>query len=262
MQSDERRRLLAELVAGKGELSFTEAARRFHVSEMTIRRDVEALEQERLVMRVPKGVVPHTSREPSMSVRQRAFAAEKAAIASAVVPLLFPHARVLLDSGSTAYAIGKALRGQGLELTILTPSLLVASELAHEPGTRLLLTGGQLCPDEMSLTGPETVESIRSYNLDFFVMGVGGIHPRLGISDYNRDEAATKRAGIKSSDKTIVCVDHSKLHCSYLMKVASLDEVDMLVTDAEESHPTVQAARSQGVTLSFANVANTPPGSA
>lgn len=255
MNSKQRRRLLIERVTDAGELGFAAAAGLFGVSEMTIRRDVEALEEQGLVRRVPGGVIGargQGSYEPPFASRLLSQTREKEHVARAVADLLLPGAHVMLDSGSTAFAVAKAIRGRGLGLTVVTPALLVAMELVDEPDTTVFVTGGELRPGELSLIGPETVQALGSYNIDTFVMGVGGVDAERGVSDYNRAEAATKRAGAAASTRIIVCVDASKLDQVYLSNVAALSEIDVLVTDGDPANRTIVAAREAGVQVVLA----------
>ncbi|MFT3877316.1 MAG: DeoR/GlpR family DNA-binding transcription regulator [Propioniciclava sp.] len=250
MNRQQRRLLLADRVAEGGELGFADAAAMFGVSEMTIRRDVEALEAQGRVRRVPGGMMSirgGNGYEPPFSSRVMTQAREKADIARAVADLLVPGSRVMIDTGSTGLAVAKAVRGRGLGLTVLTPNLLVAMQLVDEPDTSVFLTGGELRQGEMSLIGPATVQSLTAYNLDTYVMSVAGVDAERGISDYNVSEAATKRAAVAASDRVIVCVDASKLDKVFLTNVAAFAEVDVLVTDGEAGNRSVLAARDAGV---------------
>jgi DeoR/GlpR family transcriptional regulator of sugar metabolism len=156
---------------------------------------------------------------------------------------------VLLDSGSTALAVARAIYGRGLELTVITPSVLVAVELAEEPGTTVLLAGGQVRAGELSLVGPETIEFFGRYNCDTFVMGVSGIDARRGFSDYHREESAVKRAAIRAADRLIVAADHTKLGRSHLINIAPLSAADILVTDGDPQHEVVAAAAACGAEI-------------
>lgn len=101
----------------------------------------------------------------------------------------------------------------------------------------------------MSLIGPDTVHSLSSYNIDTYVMSVAGVDAERGISDYNRSEAATKRAAVEASDRVIVCVDASKLDQVFLTNVAALSEIDILVTDGDPENRSIRAAVEAGVTV-------------
>ena len=222
---------------------------------MTVRRDVEALAEQGLVRRVPGGVIATTAQgayEPPFASRLLTQTREKEHVARAAADLLAPGEHVMLDSGSTAFAVAKAVRGRGLGLTVVTPALLVAMELVDEPDTTVFVTGGELRPGELSLIGPETVQALGSYNIDTFIMGVGGVDAERGISDYNRGEAATKRAGVAASKRIVVCVDASKLGEVFLSNVAALADIDVLVTDGDPANHTTAAARKAGVTVVLA----------
>ncbi|WP_263993650.1 DeoR/GlpR family DNA-binding transcription regulator, partial [Mycolicibacterium fallax] len=165
-------------------------AEEFRVSEMTIRRDIERLEEQGIARRVLGGAIAYggKSTEPSFDARAAVAAGEKVHIASAVADLLVPRETVVLDSGSTVLAVARAIKGRNLGLTVITPSLLVAVELADEPDTTILLTGGKVRPGELSLIGAEAEDFYLRYNADTYVMGIAGVHGRRGASEYHREE--------------------------------------------------------------------------
>jgi DeoR/GlpR family transcriptional regulator of sugar metabolism len=249
MNAKQRRRLLTERVLERGEIDFASVAAEFEVSEMTIRRDVDDLEARGVVRKVVGGAISVTgkSAEPSFAARAAAAAVEKAHIAGAVADLLMPRQTVILDSGSTALSVARAVKGRELALTVVTPSLLVALELNEEPGTTVLLAGGLVRPGELSIIGREAEEAFERYNCDVFVMGVAGVHATRGLSDYHREEAQVKRAAMLCADRTIVAADSSKLGRTQLMTIGLLERVHTLVTDGHEDDATVVAARDAGV---------------
>lgn len=231
-----------------GEIDFASMAQEFAVSEMTIRRDVEALERKGSVRRIMGGAIAFSGKaeEPSFESRVAEAAAGKAHIAAAVADLLHPHETVLLDSGSSALAVARNIRGRGMGLTIVTPSIPVAVVLADEPDTIVLLTGGRVRPGELSLIGAEAEAAFALYNCDTYVMGVAGI-AELGVTDYHREESNVKRAAMSSADRIIVVADSTKLGRVRLMNIAPLIAISVLVTDAPPTDPTVVAARELGV---------------
>lgn len=265
MAAKKRRAIIEERVATHGEIDFATLSKEFGVSEMTIRRDIDALESSGIVRRVVGGAIAATgkSSEPPFEARAAEAAEGKMHIAEAVVTLLQPHETVILDSGSTVLAVARAIRGKQLGLTIVTPSVLVALELADEPDTTLLLTGGLLRPGELSLIGLDAEETFAQYNCDVYVMGVAGVDAVRGISDYHRGEGSVKKAAIRAADRVIVVVDEVKLGRVQLMNVAPLDAVDALVTDGDPDHPTLVTARDLGVNvLCVSNPPSTSSGTA
>ncbi|WP_027941057.1 DeoR/GlpR family DNA-binding transcription regulator [Amycolatopsis taiwanensis] len=250
IDAGERQQLIRERVAAEGEVEFAGLATDFGVSEMTIRRDIDVLESEGLVRKVIGGAIAvGKTAEPPFEARANSEAAGKRHIAEAVVTRLRPRETVLLDSGSTALAVARAIRGKGLELTVVTPSILVAVELAVEPGTSVLLAGGLVRAGELSLIGADAIEFYDRYNCDTFVMGVAGVDAKRGFSDYHREESAVKRAAIRAADRLIVAADHTKLGHAHLVNIAPLSAADVLVTDGDPRHEAVTAAADSGVEI-------------
>lgn len=249
MNASARRSLILERVSFLGEVDFSSLSKEFDVSEMTIRRDIESLEAQNVVRRIIGGAISLNgkSSEPPFEMRAAAAASEKSHLAQVAVQLLKPHETVILDSGSTVLAVARAIRGRGLALTVVTPSILSAIELADEPDTVVLLTGGKLRPGELSLIGSEAEDAFRRYNCDVYVMGVAGIDADRGASEYHRDEGNVKRYACRAADKVIAVVDKSKLGRVQLVNVAALSEIDVIVTDADPDHPVLIAARAAGV---------------
>lgn len=240
-----RERLLLD-----GEVEFSALAAEFGVSEMTVRRDIDALESEGLVRKVIGGAIALSKiSEPTFEARASLDMASKQHVADYAVSQLSPHETIVLDSGSTALAVARTIRGRDLALTVITPSLLVATELRAEPDTTILLTGGLLRPGELSLIGIEAVESFRRYNCDTFIMGVAGVHARRGFTDYHRDESAVKRAAIEASDRLIVLADRSKVGRAHLSSIAPLSAAEIIVTDAAADDPALAAAAASGVSV-------------
>jgi DeoR/GlpR family transcriptional regulator of sugar metabolism len=244
-----RQLLIEKRVLSEGEIDFESLADELGVSQMTIRRDVEALEERGVVRKILGGAIAFGGKsvEPSFAARAAEFPDSKQRIAKAAVDLLRPSETVILDSGSTVLAVARGIRDRGLGLTILTPSIQAAAELNNESDTTIILTGGMVRPGELSLVGAEAENAFASYNCDTYVMGVAGLHAERGFSDYHREESRVKKAALRSADRVIAVLDESKLGRAQLVNVASLNEVAVLVTDASSEHPTVVAVREAGL---------------
>ena len=144
MDVKSRRDFIEQRVRAAREITYAELATEFDVSEMTIRRDVEALEASGVVRRVVGGAIALQGKdtEPSFATRMADAAQEKIHIADVVADLIGVNETLILDSGSTALAVANSLRGRGLGLTVVTPSVLAALALVDEPDTTVVLTGG------------------------------------------------------------------------------------------------------------------------
>lgn len=249
MGAQSRRDLIESLVTSHGEIDFASLATEFGVSEMTIRRDVDALENKGVLRRVVGGAISLAgkSAEPSFKDRSTAATLAKMRIAEATAGLLVANETVIIDSGSTALGVARAIKGRGLGLTVITPSIQVAVELADEEETTVILTGGLVRPGELSLIGFETEQAFARYNCDTFIMGVAGFDADRGVTDYHRDESEVKHAALKVSDRVIVVADTSKLGRVQLVNIADTAQIDVLVTDADNNNAAVSAARTLGV---------------
>ncbi|MET4429981.1 MULTISPECIES: DeoR/GlpR family DNA-binding transcription regulator [unclassified Mycolicibacterium] len=249
MNVEERRARIQQRLISEGEVDYATLATMLDVSEMTIRRDIEVLESQGVVRRVIGGAISFNgkSEEPAFEARVEQAAHEKAHIAKAAVTLLGRHETVILDSGSTALAVARVIRGRDLGLTVITPSMLAALELVDEPNTTIYLTGGRLRPGELSLIGADAEATYRRYNCDTYVMGVAGVDAKRGLTDYHGEESNVKRTAMESADRVILVVDSLKLGRVQLVNIAPLAAAHTIVTDGPSDHPVLEAARQQGV---------------
>ena len=248
MTASTRRQTIEKKLRAEGEVGYSALAAEFGVSEMTIRRDIEALEAAGVSRRIRGGAIAldNSRGEPSFVLRETRALEAKSRIGEVAASLIRPGQIVIIDSGSSALAVARAIRGRDLGLTIITPSLLVASTLHDEPGTSILVTGGELRPGELSLIGPSAEASFKLFNADLFIMGVAGVDARHGMSDYHYGEAHVKKAAMAAAQRSIVVADSQKLGKVLLVSIAEFADVDVIVTDAPMDHPSLLVAERAG----------------
>lgn len=251
-RSPSRRRAdIESLMSDRDEVDIPSLAVHFGVSEMTIRRDLEALESEGVIRRLIGGraeIVSAKNREPALSARADSAHDSKAHIGRAAAELIADDEVVFFDGGSTVLAVAHALKGNGRALTVLTRSLLIAAELAHEPHMEIFLLGGRLKSSEMMTTSSTMADDLQHYNVDTYIMGISGVHPTRGLTDYDPDESAGKRLALERADRVILVFDHSKLGRVLMSRVGGVDDVDIVVTDATADDETI-ASMPSGVTV-------------
>ncbi len=230
-------------------------AEEFGVSEMTIRRDLETLEAEGLARRVRGGAISviSSSYEPPLAVRAITAPDAKAAIGAAAAGLVNDGDTVIVDVGTTTLELARALHGRR-GLTVVTASLPIAAELGADPDIRVVVTGGQVRPGELSLTGGMAEDAFTTMNCDLAFIGVAGICVAPGLTEYNPDDARVKRAAIGAARRTIVVADASKLGRVAFSTVAPLSAIDVLVTEAPASHPALGDIAAGGVEVVEAKV--------
>ena len=249
MKTAQRREAIKRRLISVGEVEFEMLATEFGVSEMTIRRDAEFLENSGLARRVRGGIISIKGRafEPAFETRKDAAFTAKQAIAERAVQLLSEDEVVILDSGSTVLEVAREIRRVALRLTVITPSLLAALEVVSVPSSHVIVTGGSLRAGELSLVGAEAEATFADLNCDTFIAGVAGLDAVRGLSEYNRDEARVKRAAFNSARRVVLVADESKLGHVYLVSLLPLGGLDVLITDATPRNPAVQACLEAGI---------------
>ena len=206
------------------------------VSDMTVRRDIEALAVRGLVVKVHGGATAVGGRstdEPGFHATSEINPAQKSAIARVVAGLICPGTSIAISAGTTTYAVAHELLNVP-NLTVVTNSPRVA-DLLHNPARddlTVVLTGGvRTAPD--ALAGPVADATLASMHVDNLILGVHGIDLIAGLTTANLIEAATNRALIATARRVIVVADNSKWGVIGLSRIATLAQVDVLVTDAE-----------------------------
>jgi DeoR/GlpR family transcriptional regulator of sugar metabolism len=235
MLAPQRQAAILDRVRAAGGVRVTDLAAEFGVSDMTIRRDLEALADRGLLSKVHGGATsmqPGSTDEPGFaakSVRQRS---EKAAIAVRAAQLVSPGTAVALSAGTTTAELAHRLVDVP-ELTVVTNSIPVADVFyrAGRPDQTVVLTGGVRTPSD-ALVGPVAVAAIRSLHLDVLFLGVHGMSERAGFTTPNLMEADTNRALIAAAERLVVLADHTKWGTVGISSIAELSEAHVVVSDA------------------------------
>ena len=236
MLARHRQSLILQAVRSDGSARVSDLTQRLGVSDMTIRRDLEVLAREGLVDKVHGGaVLPGTpsSHEPGFEAKLVLERPEKTAIARAAAKMVTPGTAVALAAGTTTFALAQCLVDVP-GLTIVTNSLRVANLFSGSrgaDGTTIVLTGGMRTPSD-ALVGPVADLTIKSLHFDTLFLGCTGLDPEVGLTTPNLAEAETNRALINRARRVVVLADHSKWGVVSLASFASVDKVNVLVTDA------------------------------
>lgn len=245
-----RRATIANRLLNSGEASIAELAQTFGTSEMTIRRDLELLELEGLARRVRGGAISTQSRSYQPPILQRSTheAQAKQRIGEAAAELLSPGETTIIDGGTTTLQMARAIN-PGIALTIITSSLLIATELDTKPEIRTMVTGGKLRHGEMSLVGSRAEASFDDLNCDSVFIGAAGLSVEKGLTEYNMEDTQIKLAAIRSSRRVVVLADASKMGQVAFVNVTPLSDIDLIVTNASPDSRTILAAREVGVEI-------------
>lgn len=247
----QRRHNILSLLNEQGEVSVDELAKRFDTSEVTVRKDLAALESNGLLLRRYGGAV--TLPQELISDHGQPISPYKLAIAKAGVARIREHARIIIDSGSTTAAMIPQL-GQQPGLVVMTNSLHVASaltELEHEPV--LLMTGGTWDPHSESFQGQVAEQVLRSYDFDQLFIGADGIDLNRGTTTFN-ELLGLSRVMAEVSREVIVMVESDKVG----RKIPNLElpwsSVHTLITDDRLAPEAREQIEARGITLICAAV--------
>jgi DeoR/GlpR family transcriptional regulator of sugar metabolism len=239
--AEQRRALILDEVRRRGGVRVNELTRKLGVSDMTVRRDLDALARQGVLEKVHGGAVPvveASTHEPGFEAKSGLELSAKEDIARTAAALAVPGTAIALSGGTTTYALAHHLL-EVPDLTVVTNSVRVAdvfhgaqrSSGQRQGAATVVLTGGVRTPSD-SLVGPVADQAIAALHFDVLFLGVHGISLEAGLSTPNLAEAETNRRLVQSARRVVVVADHTKWGTVGLSSFASLDQVDTLVTDA------------------------------
>jgi DeoR/GlpR family transcriptional regulator of sugar metabolism len=233
MLAAERKQAILARLERDGRVVVAELVGGLSVSEDTIRRDLQELAASGRLRRVHGGALPCLAEALPFERRLEIAHEEKVALAERAVPLVASARTLVVDGGTTALEVARRLPW-GWDGVAVTNAPPVASALAAHPKAEVVLIGGRLLKDEQVAVGPAAVDAFRAIRADACLLGVCAFHPEVGATSASEQEAHVKRAMIACSSEVIALATRDKLHAAYPWVVASLEEIDYLVTDGEE----------------------------
>jgi DeoR family glycerol-3-phosphate regulon repressor len=247
--------MLIDIINRRGYINATEMALELNVSDMTIRRDLDQLAKQGLIIRDHGGATAvHQSNsfasqpedEPSFISRQRRQQTAKARIAKAALSLIQPGESIGLDTGTTTYALAELIVNiTGLQ--IFTSSLPIAECLSHSLSSVYML-GGAVRPNELSVYGPTTNSQLRSLWLDKVFIGIAGIL-ESGIYEYTLEDTEVKQTFIERGRQTIILCDADKFDHVCLAHIANLEAIHTFITDELPPKHIIAALKSAEVNI-------------
>ncbi len=251
MLVDERRHRIAMTVLAQGGATVAELSGNFGVSTVTIRSDLEALEQQGVLKRNHGGAVAAQVARfaPAFQEQSSVNLEAKKAIARAAARLPEDGDKVLLDAGSTTLLVARQVRERALSL--VTNSVYALNELVNSPRIELIVVGGVLYEPGLCFVGTPAEWFLHSISTDIAFLGVNGVSLR-GISVNNAPEAGVKQHMVQAGARAVVLADSSKLGLDSFVRVAPLAEVDTVITDSRANPDVVAELRDAGVEVLLA----------
>ncbi|MCZ4354432.1 DeoR/GlpR family DNA-binding transcription regulator [Roseovarius aestuarii] len=222
---------ILELARREGRVTVDGLAARFGVTHQTIRRDLTDLTVSGALQRVHGGaILPPGASNIEYQARRRLNAGAKAAIGRACAAHIPHRASVFLDIGTTSEAVARALSAH-VGLMVVSNNLHVVDILQAHPDCEVIVTGGTLRRADMGLVGPQAVASIDGFRFDHAVLGCSALEGAGELMDFDAQEVQVGQALLRRSRQTTLIADHSKLQRSAPLRIASLEQVDRVITD-------------------------------
>ncbi|MCX5379928.1 DeoR/GlpR family DNA-binding transcription regulator [Streptomyces sp. NBC_00091] len=257
MTRKERWQRLLDLLVERGGVEVEPAAEILGVSAATIRRDLDQLAEQQLLVRTRGGAVPHgVSYELPLRYRTSRRADEKRRISEAVAALIAPGEVVGLTGGTTTTEVARALAARAdlaaptagsPALTVVTNALNIAGELVIRPQFKIVLTGGVARPQSYELTGPLAQQTLAQLTVDTAVVGVDAFDPADGAATRHEDEAAVNSLLCARARRLVIAADSTKLGVRAFARICATSAVDVLVTDTALSDSAARPFRAAGV---------------
>jgi DeoR/GlpR family transcriptional regulator of sugar metabolism len=227
---------ILDRLRASGTVRVADLTAELHVSDMTVRRDLEELESRGHLVKIHGGATllrDSAVHEPGFENKRALAQPAKLAIARAAARLVEPGMAVAVSAGTTTFEVCRRLLDVP-RLTIVTNSVPAADALYHggRADQTIILTGGVRTPSD-ALVGPFAVSALRSVNVDIVFLGVHGMHPRAGYTTPNMLEAETDQALIDTGGRLVVTADHTKWGTTGVSTIARLDRADVVITDQD-----------------------------
>ncbi len=232
MLAIERRNAILEKLQVERRVVVSELSAIFEVSEETIRRDLDKLENEGYAIKSYGGAVlnENANMDLPFNVRKNRNVIGKQKIANLVEKMIRDGERIVLDASSTAVAIAKAIKDKK-DITVITNSLEIAIELSDAPGLTVISTGGQVTTSSFALVGALTERALRSYYVDKAIISSKGLDIEAGFTDSDDRHASNKMTMLNIAKVKMLAVDHSKFKRISFSKIGDFRDIDIIVTD-------------------------------
>ncbi len=252
MLAIERRNAILAKLSAEGKVIVSDLSREFDVTEETIRRDLEKLDNDGLAKKTYGGAVVNEklNNDLPFNVRKRTNVAQKQFIAEKIAPLIHDGDYIMLDASSTAIYVTECIKDLK-NITLITNSVEILLELADKPDWKILSTGGALKRGGLSLVGTSAERMIRGFHVDLAVCSCKGIDINKGITDSNEKDSEIKQAIFAAADKKVLAVDSTKFDRISFVRVCDIGDVDAIVTDAQPADRWIEHCKEKNVQLIY-----------
>ena len=246
----DRRNIIVKYLEEHGSAKVEDLAIKLDVTPMTIRRDLQYLEDNQIVSRIFGGAVLKSGLTGEVPYKNKIVSHndEKKRIAKYAASFVEDGQTIFLDAGTTNIEIGKLLKSKQ-DLTIVTTDIKIAALLAFSTNFKVLSAGGLVQNSTGTCLGSHTVEFLKNINVDISFIGTSSITMEKGISTPSFEKADVKKQAIKSAKRSILVTDSSKFGKESFARVCDLDEFEMIITDRDLDEEIYEALEKQNIKI-------------
>ena len=248
MLAIERRNAILEKLQAERRVVVSELSQIYKVSEETIRRDLEKLENDGFAIKSYGGAVINENANVDLpfNIRKKRNVISKQKIAEVISSRIKDGTSIMLDASSTAVYIAKALK-ERKNLTLITNSIEILIEMFDTPNVNVLSTGGAMREGSFALVGPQTDKMLNSYHVDMAIVSAKGFDLETGLTDTEELHANNKKTMLTRAKEKILAVDSSKFGKTAFTEIGTLEDISMVVTDAKPDEVWLQAFKEYGI---------------
>jgi len=252
--TQKRKLAILEDLANSRTVYVSGLSQKLGVSEVSVRRYLEDLEDLGLLRRVRGGAVsvPRTILEWSFHEKMHMQKEQKERIGRAAAAMVQEGEVIIMDSGTTVMHVARHISRDILtagDLTVITNSVPIVRELGQWKGVQLILLGGLYLPAQEVVVGPQALSNLSGLHADKMFLGAGGLSLEVGATTATVLDAEVDRAAIKAAEQVIAVIDSSKIGRKGFAAVVPLEEIDVLVTDSEAPAEFILHASRLGVEI-------------
>lgn len=232
MLKEERHQYILNCISKNNRIYVTALSAELNVSDDTLRRDLAELEHKGLLTKVHGGAIAKSGISIEFTDRLNTATASKQQMAAKVIPLFKEGDVILIDGGTSNLEIARQLP-KNLRLTVYTNSFPIVNVLFDYPSLDIIFLGGTVFPSSQVTVGVSVFQALQTVHPDWAIIGISDIHPEKGLTSPDREEAMIKRFMLERGKRRVVLADSYKLNTARTYHVASLGDLDYLVTEDE-----------------------------
>ncbi len=249
-----RRKEILQLLSESGQVLVDKLSKEFQVSEVTIRNDLDQLEKKNMLIRARGGAIKMETGvglDQRLADKNKINYHEKARIGKKAALLVNEADTIIIDSGSTTAEMVRNLP-DFQDLTVITNALNIASQLMVKPNINMIIPGGYLRKNMLSLVGPQAEKSLRNFNVDKAFLGVDGFDTKNGIFTPNVEEARLNEIMIEISKEVILLADSSKFKKRSFAFICPINRINKVITDEKISEDDKKRLLDAGIEVIIA----------